>query len=416
MDAVDVDFSGGSTQVFHIGAASVAVPGAALGLEQAHRAFGRLPWSELFPRAIELARRGVELTRPQAYLHAILDLILRHTQESRAVYEHDGERLVAGDLLVQEDLARTLEVLAEQGAAALYHGELGDRMVRHLEAHGGRVTRRDLSEYRVVRRRPVEAPFRGHVYRSNPPPSAGGILIAYGLRLLPERLGPPGSAEAIDAVARVMREQGNARLSDRFEGYLHHGGLARLLEERAAVVTRGTTHISVVDGQGNAVALTASTGSGSGVVVPGTGIHLNNMLGEFDLARPPRAGARLSSGMSPSIVLHDGHPRLVVGSAGSLRLRGAVMQIVVNVVGHGLPVEEAIERPRVHLEGEQLHCEGGHDPAELDRLEELGWDVVRWRRQNLYFGGAAAVERLDDGSLAAAGDPRRGGAGVVVGA
>jgi gamma-glutamyltranspeptidase/glutathione hydrolase len=172
----------------------------------------------------------------------------------------------------------------------------------------------------------------------------------------------------------------------------------------------------VVDGEGNAVALTASTGSGSGVVVPGTGIHLNNMLGEFDLAKPPRAGARLSSGMSPSIVLHEGRPRLVVGSAGSLRLRGAVMQIVVNVVGHGLRVEEAIERPRVHLEGEHLHCEGGHDPAELDRLEELGWDVVRWRRQNLYFGGAAAVERLDDGSLAAAGDPRRGGAGVVVGA
>jgi gamma-glutamyltranspeptidase/glutathione hydrolase len=92
------------------------------------------------------------------------------------------------------------------------------------------------------------------------------------------------------------------------------------------------------------------------------------------------------------------------------------MQIVVNVVGHGLPVEKAIERPRVHLEGDHLHCEGGHDQAELDRLEELGWDVVRWRRQNLYFGGAAAVERLDDGSLAAAGDPRRGGAGLVVGA
>jgi gamma-glutamyltranspeptidase / glutathione hydrolase len=416
MDAVDVDFSGGSTQVFHIGGASVAVPGAALGLEQAHRAFGRLPWRDLFPRPIELARNGVELTRPQAYLHAILDLILRHTPESRAVYERDEERLVAGDVLVQEDLARTLELLAERGAAELYHGELGDALVRHLEAHDGRITRRDLAEYRVVRRRPVEAPFRGHEYLSNPPPSAGGSLIAYGLRLLPEHLGSPGSAEAIDAVARVMREQATARLSDGFDGYLHHGGLARLLEERAAVVTRGTTHISVVDGEGNAVALTASTGSGSGVVVPGTGIHLNNMLGEFDLAKPPRAGARLSSGMSPSIVLHDGRPRLVVGSAGSLRLRGAVMQIVVNVVGHGLPVEEAIERPRVHLEGEHLHCEGGHDPAELDRLEELGWDVVRWRRQNLYFGGAAAVERLDDGSLAAAGDPRRGGAGVVVGA
>jgi gamma-glutamyltranspeptidase/glutathione hydrolase len=138
------------------------------------------------------------------------------------------------------------------------------------------------------------------------------------------------------------------------------------------------------------------------------------MIGEFDLVRPPRPGQRLSSAMSPSVVLRDGRPRLVVGSAGSLRLRGAVMQIVVNVVQHGLDVRDAIERPRVHLEGEQLHCEGGHAAAELDRLQALGWDLTRWRRRNLYFGGAAAVEVRDDGTLAAAGDPRRGGAGVVV--
>src|SRR5947209_5125567 len=411
MEEVDVDFSGGSTQMFRIGAASCAVPGAALGLEEAHGAYGTLPWAELFTPAIELARAGVELTRGQAYLHAILDLILRHTPESRAVYELDGERLVAGDTLVQKDLARTLELLAERGAKELYSGELARALVDHVRASDGSITRRDLKEYRVVRRRPVGTEFRGHEYLSNPPPSAGGILIAFGLGLLDDA-GGPGSAEAIDALARVMREQTHAR-EENFDRALRRGGLAKLLEERAVVV-RGTTHISVVDERGNAVALTASTGAGSGIVVPGTGIHLNNMLGEFDLPKPPRAGERLSSGMSPSLVLHDGRPRLVVGSAGSLRLRGAVMQIVVNVVQHGLGVGDAIERPRVHLEGEHLHCEGGHDPAELDKLEAMGWDVTRWRRQNLYFGGAAAVERTDEGTLAAAGDPRRGGAGVVV--
>jgi gamma-glutamyltranspeptidase/glutathione hydrolase len=138
------------------------------------------------------------------------------------------------------------------------------------------------------------------------------------------------------------------------------------------------------------------------------------MIGEFELVKPLRPGTRLSSGMSPSIVLREGRPRLVVGSAGSLRLRGAVMQIVVNVIEHGFSVREAIERPRVHLEGQELHCEGGHDPAELDKLEAMGWGVARWSQQNLYFGGAAAVEVQADGSLAAAGDPRRGGAGVVV--
>src|SRR6266700_1547818 len=372
MEHVDVDFSGGSTQRFHIGAASCAIPGAALGLEEAHKSFGRLPWRDLFQPAIELARNGVELNKGQAYLHAILDLILRHTPESRQVYERNGERLVAEDTLIQADLAATLELIADEGGKVLYEGELADKISDHLRAHGGCITHEDLANYRVIRRRPVRATFCGEEYLSNPPPSAGGILIAYGLPLL-EELGPgePGKAEAIDALARVMREQAKARLA---AGSIH--GLARALETRAAVVSQGTTHISVVDVKGNAVALTASTGAGSGVVVPGTGIHLNNMIGEFDLAKPPRPGARLSSMMSPSVVLRGGRPHLVVGSAGSLRLRGSVLQNVVNVVAHNLPVEDAIDRPRVHLEGEDLHCEGGHDPAELDKVEAMGWNVI----------------------------------------
>jgi gamma-glutamyltranspeptidase/glutathione hydrolase len=177
----------------------------------------------------------------------------------------------------------------------------------------------------------------------------------------------------------------------------------------------GTTHISVLDGRGDAASLSASLGSGSGVVVPGTGVHLNNMLGEYDLvAGMTRPGARLTSMMAPSLVLREGTPRLVVGSAGSVRLRGAIMQTVANVVSHGLGVREAIDAPRVHLEEEVLHCEGGADAAELDRLEAMGWELVRWKRRNLFFGGVSAVERLPDGELAAAGDPRRGGHGVVV--
>jgi gamma-glutamyltranspeptidase / glutathione hydrolase len=410
MDRVDVDFSGGSTQIFHIGAASCAVPGAALGLEEAHRSFGTLPWRELFAPAIDLARRGVKLNDGQAYLHRILDLILRHTPESRAVYERNGERLVVDDTLVQSDLAGTLELIAEHGARVMYEGGLAQKISEYVRAHGGCITNEDLQTYRVIRRRPVTASFCGEEYLTNPPPSAGGILIAYGLPIL-ETLGPgePGTAEAIDALARVMREQAHARVAARTVT----GGLVHALEERAAVVSRGTTHISVVDGKGNAVGLTTSTGAGSGVVIPGTGIHLNNMIGEFDLAKPPRPGARLRSAMSPSVVLREGRPRLVVGSAGSLRLRGAVMQVVVNTVAHDLPVEEALDRPRVHLDDDTLHCEGGHDPAQLDRLEEMGWNVTRWRRRNLFFGGASAVTFID-GELAAAGDPRRGGAGVVV--
>jgi gamma-glutamyltranspeptidase/glutathione hydrolase len=153
------------------------------------------------------------------------------------------------------------------------------------------------------------------------------------------------------------------------------------------------------------------------VIVPGTGIHLNNMLGEHDLV-PSGAGARpgqrLTSMMAPSIVLRDGRPRLVVGSAGSARLRGAILQIVVNVVGHGLGVADAIDAPRVHADGPHVHLEGGHDATDLDRLEAAGYELVGWRHRNLFFGGVSAVEVRADGTLAAAGDPRRGGHGAVV--
>jgi gamma-glutamyltranspeptidase/glutathione hydrolase len=334
------------------------------------------------------------------------------------------------------DLADTLEQLAEGGAAELYGGELGGAVLEHLRERGGLITDGDLAAYRVIWRRPLRVSYEGESFVSNPPPSSGGILIGYGLALL-DRLpasGDPGSAEAIAVLVEVMAEQARAR-EGTFAGDLQRGGLARKLYaeetlrealqrlERAAPAPDeqagppGTTHISVVDIRGNAASLTATTGSGSGVIVPGTGIHLNNMLGEYDLnplGRQARPGSRLTSMMAPSLVLDGERPRLVVGSAGSIRLRGAILQIVVNVVQHGMPVGDAIGAPRVHLDEGRVHCEGGCDEAELDRLEALGYDLVRWRRRNLYFGGVSAVERLADGSLAAAGDPRRGGHGIVV--
>jgi gamma-glutamyltranspeptidase/glutathione hydrolase len=425
METVDVDFES-TIQAFRIGAASVAVPGSVAGLDVAHGMFGTIPWAKLLEPAIELARQGLEVTRQQAYLHAILDIILRHTEEGRAIYGPEGERLAAGERLVMGDFADTLELLASEGARAFYEGPFARRLSDHLRSNGGTLTRADLAGYRPIWRRPIAVDFLQHRVVSNPPPSSGGVLIAYGLRML-DRAGLGGDAGTADAISRlveVMEEQNQAR-GRGFSRELFRGGLAeRLCEDErvnaaAGRLLTGTTHISAVDAQGNAAALTASTGSGSGVVVPGTGVHLNNMLGEFDLipaSARRRPGGRLTSMMAPSIVLRDGRPRLVVGSAGSLRLRGAILQIVVNGIGHDLPVEEAIDAPRVHLDEGHVHCEGGTDPAAVDELERRGYDVVRWRRRNLYFGGAAAVEVRPDGTLHAAGDPRRGGHGIVVGA
>jgi gamma-glutamyltranspeptidase/glutathione hydrolase len=437
MHAVDVGFGGDgeTTQVFRIGEASCAVPGSVAGLEAVHRSYGRLPWPELLAPAVELARAGLPLSRPQAHLHAILDLILRHTGEGRRLYSRaDGARLQPGDTLRLPDLAGTLELIADAGARAFYEGDLAGGIVETVAAGGGTITRADLAAYDAVWRDPVRVSYLGHEVVSNPPPSSGGILIAYGLALL-ERLGagPAGRAEAVGALAAVMGEQALARDSA-FGDALYAGGLEERLLAPAtldAVADRlaagaaggsehaplgGTTHVSVIDADGNAASLSSSTGSGSGVIVPGTGIHLNNMLGEYDLAAggPTIPGRRLTSMMAPTVVLGPNGPRLVVGSAGSVRLRGAIMQVIVNVVAHGMTVAEAIDAPRVHVEAPHVHCEGGYAAAELDRLEAAGLQVVRWHRHNLYFGGTNAVEMRDDGRLAAAGDARRGGDGIVV--
>ena len=231
-------------------------------------------------------------------------------------------------------------------------------------------------------------------------------------------------------LVEIMREQEAAR-GGPFARELYRGGLARRLFDdgeldaaatriraRLPELQRGTTHISVVDGHGNAASLTASTGSGSGVIVPGTGIQLNNMLGEFDLAVDRR---HLAAG--PALHERDGAvaraPRRPAAARGRQRRLAAAARR--DHAGDrqrrratGSACEEAIERPRVHLETPDVHVEGGNDPAELDRLEAFGYELARWQSRNLFFGGAAGVELLEDGTLAAAGDPRRGGHGVVV--
>ena len=379
-EAVTVIFEGSQSQLFRIGPDTCAVPGTTAGLEAAHRAHGSLPWPDLLQPAVELADGGFEVVERQAFLHRILAPMLATTPVAG---------LETGDRLVWPELARTLERIARSGAAAIYSGEVARELVRAVPA----ITAGDLEGYRVIRRRPLRSPYRGAEFVSNPPPSSGGVLIAYGLRRL-EEPGRFGSPAAVALLAHVMEEQSLARAR----------GLTRGLGE-----VGGTTHISVLDAAGNAAALSVSTGSGSNVVVPGTGIQMNNMLGEFDLAGTlPKPGERMMSMMSPSLVLEDGRPRLVAGSAGSSRLRGAVLQIVVNVLGHDLDVANAISAPRIHLEGEVLHLEPPLDPGEVP------YELARWNEKNLFFGGVAAVEQLPDGTLGAAGDPRRGGAGLVV--
>ena len=246
--------------------------------------------------------------------------------------------------------------------------------------------------------------YRDREVLTNPPPSAGGTLLAYALALLDREPAPPTLRGVVAAMAAAQSE----RTPEFVEGLSEEGFLGRFLSTRLG----STTHIAVLDAEGRACSVTCTNGEGSGVVVPGTGMHLNNVMGEEDLNplgfhRHP-AGRRMPSMMAPSIVMRGGEVELVLGSAGSNRIRSALLQTIVGVVDHGMRAREAVEAPRVHFEGGVLYVEPGIK-SEIPR--EQGMDLVRFGELNLFFGGVQAVQSRD-GHLVGAGDPRRGGVAV----
>jgi gamma-glutamyltranspeptidase/glutathione hydrolase len=224
-----------------------------------------------------------------------------------------------------------------------------------------------------------------------------------------------------------MDRTNRARSEDFVRGLHMEGYLERFLAREAiaghaldiGARLGSTTHISVLDADGGCASVTCSNGSCSGVVVPGTGLHLNNMLGEEDLNplgfHRHEPGRRIPSMMAPTVVLRDGQPEVALGSAGSNRIRSAILQTILGVVDDGLGAQEAVDRPRVHFEAGVVEAEPGVDDRGLDALEREAWTVQRWRERNLYFGGVQAVARDPvTGELTGGGDPRRGGSAVRV--
>jgi gamma-glutamyltranspeptidase/glutathione hydrolase len=404
-----------SEQIFNIGLGSVAVPGTLAGLLHVHDRLGRLSLDRIVAPAAGLARDGVELNAHQAYAVELLVPINTLRPEGRALYAPEGRTPRAGDRLANAELADFLETLPAHRARDFYGGDIARRIEADMHEGDGLLTAEDLATYRVVEREPLAVPYRGRRILTNPRPSFGGSLIALSLRLH-EGLGPPGGwggnthlrhLAAVMVEVEALREATFAN-----EGPLRRGAVETALA-RVRRASGGTTHISVADGEGNAAALTLSNGEGSGYVVPGTGIMLNNMLGEDDLhpdgfhASPP--GQRVSSMMAPTLVLSGGEVVLIVGSGGSKRIRTALVQVITAVVDHGFDVVDAVEAPRLHWDGECLQAEPGFDEAALASLES-SWRVNRWPERNLYFGGVHAADPRGQ----AAGDPRRGGSGIVL--
>jgi gamma-glutamyltranspeptidase / glutathione hydrolase len=398
---VGVSF-GDAEQVFHIGPASCGVYGTPAGVCEAVRRWGTIPLEQLAAPAAKLARDGVVLNAGQAYVAQILAELLTSTPECAALWAPDGQLLREGGLLRNPELGDALLRLGHDGAEPFYRGDIAAAVCKWLGDHGGSLRADQLARYAAVEREPVRMPYRDRELLTNPPPSAGGTLLAYSLALLDRGPTPPPLSAVIDAMAAAQSE----RTPQFVEGLDQDGFLERFLATRLG----STTHISVIDAHGCACSATSTNGEGSGVVVPGTGLHLNNVMGEEDLnplgfhLHP--AGRRMPSMMAPSVVMRDGEVELVLGSAGSNRIRSALLQTIVGVVDHGMEVGDAVGAPRVHLEDGVLFTEPGIDLHQVE-LED-GVRVVRFGAPNLFFGGVQAAMRRG-ASITGAGDPRRGG-------
>lgn len=416
-----VDF-GDAIQEFHIGMGAIATPGAIAGLFAVHRELCRLPLGELAAPAASYARNGIELNPFQQHIATIVEPILRASEDSFAPHaspSRPSQLANAGETVRQPDLADSLEALAHEGAGLLYGGDWGERLIRDCADGGGHLGMEDLSAYRVVERPPLAGVYRGHRIFTNPPPALGGPLILFALRLLSEielSACQRGDARHLHAIATAMKltqqmrrdgEEGTDPKDDPLAAEL----LSIMRHE--AIFRRGTTQISIADREGNLASLTLSNGEGTGYVLPGTGIQLNNMLGEEDINPhgfhkwPPNR--RISSMMSPTLLdLGDGN-WVVTGSSGSNRIRSAILQVLCNLVDFGLPLEEAVAAPRAHYEGDLLNLEPPVSKEVLTALQGQWPRIKRWNGTSVFFGGAHSISLGPGGMLAGAGDPRRGG-------
>ncbi len=398
-----------SSQEFIVGLGSVAVPGTLQGLVHIQQRLGRMTLAELIEPGKQAAL-GHPVNRQQAHFLSLLEPIMTRSSEGRALYAPHGVLLQAGDRLVNPGCAAFLERVAVDGGRDFYHGELAAAIDRDMEAQGGVLTRQDLARYRVHERAPLRFPYRSHELVTAGRPSLGGTLIGRSLLLLEQEAPGGGDGDEAERLARMVDVQ--RRIDHLREG----GGFGDdddMPDGKSVLFSRGTTHISVADRQGNCASMTCSNGEGAGYFAPGSGVMLNNMMGEDDLhpggfhVDPP--GRRVLSMMSPSLLCRDGRVELVVGSGGSKRIRTALIRVICEVADGRRPVDAAVCAPRLHWDGESIQVEPGFGEPVLQRLAALA-PIRVWSRQDVYFGGVHAVVP----GCCGVGDPRRGGAAVEV--
>ena len=431
---VTVRFAG-ADQVFSAGWASVAVPGCLDGWVHANRTLGRLGLAQVVAPAARLARDGAVLDETQAGLLVLLQDILLLTEEGRAVFAPGGRLLRAGDRLRNPQLADVLDDVAAGRVTGF--GSLAHALQQGAERAGALVGPEDLAAYAVVEREPLRTRYRGAQVVTNAPPSFGGALVLAALEELAGHPALDGSPAAVvrlaDALTRMSDRHlagpqavpGAADQSVPGAGPVSVRGTSPVsvrgtgpvsVRGTGPISVRGTTHVSVLDADGGLAAMTLSNGSCSGVFVPGTGVQLNNVMGEADLhphGPPTPAGTRIGSMMAPTLLRTEDGTRTALGSGGSERIRSALLCTLTALVDRAAPLEDAVRAARLHWDRSVLQVEPGLDADVLAALR-AGRAVHEWAAPDLYFGGVHAVSVSPDGTVRAVGDARRAGAGLVV--
>ncbi len=415
----DVRTAYGGDTTMTVGHGSVATPGTLKAVEWAHRRFGRAPWAQVLAPAIEAAREGFPLNRAShSYLEYVhLDIYGWQADSYAVLHDEHGRLLPRGATVRVPHLVGTLEQIAAEGSSAFYTGDLAALMTADIAVHGGILTLDDLAAYEVVHRPALTVRQGGWRLATNPGPAVGGVCMSALLALLDGR--PRAgiwSAEEISHLARSQRAvfgMGIGQHEDEDERL----GVARALLNRA-LGSASTAHVSAVDDSGGACAVTVSAGYGSGVLSPGTGVWLNNCLGEQELVlngvHGLAPGTRLNSNMAPTVGRRDRDGAvLAIGSPGSDRIVTALAQVLALHINGGLDLPDAIAQPRLHVRVR----EGLDPPVRIDYEEDLGLPAglsddlglpaLAMEPHSMYFGGVGAAQWDPSGGLTAAGDPRR---------
>ncbi len=400
-----MDYGGGMRSI--VGAGSVAVPGVFAGLELASKMFGKAPWRELMYTVADVVDGGFPMGQA-AYnylVHAGEPIFSSDPAVKKALF--DGDRLrETGEPVIIEGLASTLRYVGDEGAEVFYKGDLGKEIVEDLTERGGQLTRLDLETYEAIPRTPLTFHLKDWKLDINPPPAVGGVTVAVALKEAAESemSGPPAWAEALISAFRMRLEE--------FEPHHDVDQAAEHVLMRAGLRSPSTISIAAADDGGGAVAGTFSAGYGAGVAPAGTGLMMNNGMGEIELSLEGLAathpGRRMMSNMAPTVA-RRGTDVVAIGTPGADRITSALMVTIEWLVA-GLNLEEAIEHPRVHPEfgdwGTRIAAEPGLD------LDGVHYPVRHFDEMHMYFGGVNGAA-LEGGELHGHADSRRGGSVVL---